>query len=65
MAEQTQFRIRGNILVGCTQGLVGDEMLPEGIEIINEGSLCNLIKLRSIVLPASLNNIEKMLFGVA
>ena len=36
MAEQTLFRISGNILVGCTQGLVGDEMLPEGIEIINE-----------------------------
>ena len=62
MAEQTQFRIRGNTLVGCTQGLVGDEMLPEGIEIINEGSLCNHIKLRSIVLPASLNNIEKNAF---
>ena len=62
MAEQTQFRIRGNILVGCTQGLVGDEILPEGIEIINESSLCNHTKLRSIVLPASLNNIEKNAF---
>ena len=62
MAEQTLFRISGNILVGCTQGLVGDEMLPEGIEIINEGSFCNHTKLRSIVLPASLNNIEKNAF---
>ena len=62
MAEQTQFRIRGNILVFCTQGLVGDEILPEGIEIIKEGSLCNHIKLRSIVLPASLNEIEKNAF---
>ena len=62
MVERTQLRMSGKVLVGSRQELVGAELLPEGIEIIEEGSLCNHSKLISIVLPASLNSIGNYAF---